>query len=374
MLSRIWSIVIKEFIHLRRDWWMPAFMLIGGTLELILVGWATGRPVTNLPLIVFDQDKTAASQMVIEQLENTGTFDLRFWANNMAEIQNRMENGDINAAVVVPEGFQTDIHNNTDAPTLLVLLNGSEATAAQEALRAIEGSVRTMGQKLAMRRLGLNTDAFRDFDFSVRVRYNEELKESYYTTPAELALMLEFTILLFAALTFSRERELGTLEQLLVMPFSSFEIILGKAIPVMLIGFVDFVFLLGMTHIFFGIPVRGSLLLLMVLAIIYILTEIGKGLVVSVFSRSQHQAFLVVMLIGMADFMFTGYAVPVESMPKFLQAIANFIPAHHWLTIVRGIMLKGSDLTVLWLHVAALIGLGVIIGSVSMLIVRRALN
>jgi ABC-2 type transport system permease protein len=179
---------------------------------------------------------------------------------------------------------------------------------------------------------------------------------------------------LFAALTFARERELGTLEQLLVMPFSSFEIILGKAIPVMLIGFVDFSFLLGMTTLFFGIPIRGSVVLLLVLAIVYILAELGKGLVVSVFSRSQHQAFLIVMLIGMTDFMFTGYAVPVEAMPKILQWIANFVPAHHWLAIVRGILLKGSDLTILWPHVLALAGLGLVIGGVSTLVMRKALN
>jgi ABC-2 type transport system permease protein len=374
MIKRIFSIIIKEFIHLRRDWWMPAFMLIGGALELILVGWATGRPITNLPLIVLDQDKTAASQMVITQLENTGTFNFQFWANDMDEIRTKMDRGEVNAAVIIPDGFQTDMHSAHNQPTLLVLLNGADSTAAQEALRAIEGTTRTIGESLALKRLGLSAKELKKFDFSVRVRYNEELKESYYTTPAELALMLEFTILLFAALTFARERELGTLEQLLVMPFSSFEIILGKAIPVMLIGFVDFSFLLGMTTLFFGIPIRGSVVLLLVLAIVYILAELGKGLVVSVFSRSQHQAFLIVMLIGMTDFMFTGYAVPVEAMPKILQWIANFVPAHHWLAIVRGILLKGSDLTILWPHVLALAGLGLVIGGVSTLVMRKALN
>ncbi|MAT45689.1 MAG: hypothetical protein CL609_25435 [Anaerolineaceae bacterium] len=374
MIRRIFSIIIKEFIHLRRDWWMPAFMLIGGALELILVGWATGRPITNLPLIVLDQDKTAASQMVITQLENTGTFNFQFWANDMDEIRTKMDRGEVNAAVIIPDGFQTDMHSAHNQPTLLVLLNGADSTAAQEALRAVEGTTRTIGENLALKRLGLSAKDLKRFDFSVRVRYNEELKESYYTTPAELALMLEFTILLFAALTFARERELGTLEQLLVMPFSSFEIILGKAIPVMLIGFVDFTFLLGMTTLFFGIPIRGSIVLLLILAVVYILAELGKGLVVSVFSRSQHQAFLIVMLIGMTDFMFTGYAVPVETMPKILQWIANFVPAHHWLVIVRGILLKGSDLTVLWPHVLALAGLGLVIGGVSTLVMRKALN
>jgi ABC-2 type transport system permease protein len=186
--------------------------------------------------------------------------------------------------------------------------------------------------------------------------------------------MLEFTVLLFAALSLSRERELGTLEQLLVMPFSSFEIILGKSLPVLIIGFADFTLLLGMVHFAFGVPVRGSLVLLLVLAIGYLLVELGKGLVISVISRTQHQAFLLVMVVGMVDFMFTGYAAPVESMPIILQYIAKIIPAHHWLTILRGILVKGAGLDELWPNVVALALLGVVIGAFSLRFVRRALD
>jgi ABC-2 type transport system permease protein len=186
--------------------------------------------------------------------------------------------------------------------------------------------------------------------------------------------MLEFTVLLFAALSISRERELGTLEQLLVMPFSSFEIIVGKAIPVILIGMADFALMLGLTHVFFRVPVRGSLLLLFLLALGYVMVELSKGLVVSVIATSQHQAFLLVMMVGMVDFMFTGYAAPVESMPEILQWVANLIPAHHWLTILRGVLLKASDLRVLWPNVLALAGLGLVIGIFSLRYVRRTLQ
>jgi ABC-2 type transport system permease protein len=185
---------------------------------------------------------------------------------------------------------------------------------------------------------------------------------------------LEFTVLLFAALAFSRERELGTLEHLLVMPFSSFEIILGKSIPVIIIGFADFMLMLGMVHFAFKVPIHGSLPLLLVLAFVYLIVELGKGLVISVVSRTQHQAFLLVLLVGMVDFMFTGYAAPVEGMPKILQWLANFIPAHHWLEILRGILLKDAGVDVLWLHVLALLGLGILIIGFSFRFVRRALD
>ena len=158
------------------------------------------------------------------------------------------------------------------------------------------------------------------------------------------------------------------------MPYSSLEIVIGKAIPVVLVAFTDFVLMLTMIHFGFDVPVRGSLALLLLLAFGYLLEEVSKGLVISVVSRTQHQAFLLVMLVGMVDFMFTGYAAPVEGMPEALQLFANVIPAHHWLTILRGILLKGAGLDVLWPNLAALGGLGLVIGIFSFRFVRRALG
>jgi len=374
MLRRIFSLIVKEFIHLHSDWWLPAFMLIGGATELLLVGWATSRPITNLPLMVLDHSQSAASRTVVIGLENTGTFQLAEQVSDMRTIEVALDRGQINAAVVIPPDFGEQMASNTGHPTLLVILNGAESTPAEAALRAIDGLARAIDQRIAIQRLGLSPEEFAGFDPSLRVWFNENLSEALYTTPAELALMLEFTVLLFAALTFSRERELGTLEQLLVMPFSALEIIVGKAIPVIVVGFADFSLMLGMVHFAFGVPVRGSLVLLLALALGYLLVELGKGRVISVISRTQHQAFLLVMLVGMVDFMFTGYAAPVEGMPRVLQWFALFIPAHHWLTILRGILLKGAGLDVLWPHLLALLGLGIVIGTFSLRFVRRALD
>jgi ABC-2 type transport system permease protein len=374
MLRRIGSLIIKEFIHLRNDWWLPAFMLIGGAMELFLVGWATSRPITNLPIMVLDQDRSAASQELVAAIENTGTFSQPQYVSNMSTIEDALTRGTINAAVVIPPDFKEQMASPIGTPTLFVILNGAESTPALAAKRAIEGLVQDMDQRITIQRLGLSPTEFAGFDPSLRVWFNEALSEALYTTPAELGLMLEFTVLLFAALAFSRERELGTLEQLLVMPFSSMEIIIGKSIPVIIVGFADFLLMLTMVHFAFGVPVRGSLPLLLLLAFGYLMVELGKGLVISVVSRTQHQAFLLVLLVGMVDFMFTGYAAPVEGMPKVLQWVANIIPAHHWLTILRGILLKGTGLNVLWPNVLWLVGLGLVIGTFSLRFVRRALD
>jgi len=374
MLRRIWALSVKEFIHLRNDWWLPAFMLIGGLMELLLVGWATSRPITNLPLMVLDQDHSAASRTLITALENTGTFTLKAQVNDMQEVRQALDRGQINAALIIPPEYSKEIAATDGNPVLPVLINGAESTPGVAALRAIEGVVQELDARIIVQRLGMQPDALAGFTPSLQVWFNQSLSEALYTTPAELGLMLEFTVLLFAALSFSRERELGTLEQLLVMPFSSLEIIIGKSIPVILISFTDFLLMLLMVHLAFKVPVRGSLALLLLLAFGYLLVELGKGLVISVISRTQHQAFLLVLMVGMIDFMFTGYAAPVESMPRILQYVANLIPAHHWLNILRGVLLKGSGLDVLWPNVLALALLGLVIGSFSLRYVRRALN
>ena len=374
MIRRILALVKKEFLHLKNDWWLPAFMLFGGALELLMVGWATSRPISNLPMMIWDQDKTAASRNLVIQLENTDVFTLTAPVESMAPIEDQMNRGNINAAVIIPQGFSEELISTAGQPVLQVILNGAESIPAKEAQRAIEGVIRDLGEKITIKKLHLDPNQFSGFDFSLRVWFNEELSEAYFTTPAELGLMLEFTILIFAALTFSREREFGTLEQLLVMPFSSLEIIIGKSIPVILVGMADFAMMLGVVHFAFHVPIRGSMVLLFTLAFGYTLVELGKGMAISVFSKSQHQAFLIVLMIGMIDFMFTGYAAPVESMPLIIRYLANIIPAHHWLDILRGILLKGSGFFDILPSVIALLILGIIIITVSLRFIRRTLD
>ncbi len=374
MLKRILALTKKEFIHLKNDWMLPAFMLFGGLLELIVIAWATSRPITNLPILIIDQDQSIKSREVITDILNVDTFELYGYAQDIEVVENLMVNGDIIAAVIFPPDFSEKLAIYSDQAVLPVILNGSESVPATAALQSIQGVIGLINEEILVSQLNLQIADSTDFNISVRVWFNEQLNDAYYTTPAELGMMLEFTVLLFAALSFSRERELGTLEQLLVMPFSALEIIIGKSIPVILIGLVDFTLLLSMIHFLFDVPVRGSISLLLILALLYIIVELGKGLIISVVSKTQHQAFLFVMVLGMVDIMFTGYAAPVESMPKAIQYFATIVPANHWLNILRGIMLKGSDVSVLWPQILALIFLGLIIGTVSLRIVKKALN
>ncbi len=378
MLKRIWSLAIKEFLHLRHNWWLPAFMLIGGAVELLAVGWATARPITNLPLMILDQDRSAASRAIVENLEESDTFAIDSYVTTVAAIEDAFREGTISAALMIPQGFENrleaDVGEMEGRPTLDFWVDGTESMAGETAVREAQEIIQQYAQEVVLGRMGLEVEALAGFEPNLTVRYNEDLSAALYTTPAELALILEWTVLLFAALAFSRERELGTLEQLLVMPFSSFELIVGKSIPAVVIGLADFWLLLAVIHFAFGVPVRGSLVLLFFLALGYVMVELGKGLIISLFSRTQHQAFLLVLLVGMIDFMFTGFAAPVESMPRILQGIARLVPAYHWLTILRKLLLKGAGLDVLWVNVAALGVLGLVIGLFALLYIRRVLD
>jgi ABC-2 type transport system permease protein len=374
MLRRILTLTKKEFIHLKNDWMLPVFMLVGGLLELIMIAWATSRPITNLPILIIDQDQSNKSREIITEILTIETFAIYDYAQELNVIEDLMVNGEIIAALIFPPDFSKKLLDINNQAILSVILNGTESVPATAALQSIQGVIALKNEEILVTQLSLNIEESSDFNLSVRVWFNEQLNDAYYTTPAELGMMLEFTILLFAALSFSRERELGTLEQLLVMPFSTLEIIIGKSLPVIIIGLVDFSLLIGMVNLLFDVPIRGSLILLFSLALLYIIVELGKGLVISVVSKTQHQAFLLVMVLGMVDIMFTGYAAPVESMPKAIQFFANIVPANHWLNILRGIMLKGSDISILWPQILALVVLGLIIGTISLRVVRRALN
>ena len=181
MFKRISALSIKEFIHLKNDWWLPVFMLFGGVLELLLVGWATSRPITNLPMLVLDQDKSPSSRQIITALENTGTFKLKDYASNEEEIKNALVKGDVTAAVVIPAGFEAELKAIDGNPVLPVFLNGAESIPAKEALGAVEGVVRQMGQQVMIDKLNLDPAEFAGFDPSLRVWFNQSLSEAHYT-------------------------------------------------------------------------------------------------------------------------------------------------------------------------------------------------
>jgi len=362
MLHRIWQLALKEFIHFSRDKLMTPFILLGPLLQLVLMGWATSKDIEQLSLAVFDQDRSQISRALTTSVTNAGILDVTARPDSLEETQRLIEGGKATVALLIPPGFAAELEAAHSVPQLQVIIDGSNMLASRTVRRAIEGAVVEWGQKLALQWGGAGV-ADKPIDLRMVARFNEELEYALHAIPAELGFVVYMVTLLVAAIGIARERELGTLEQLLVTPVTSLELIIGKAIPAMVIACVDFLLLLPLTVWGFNIPLRGSVWLLLSLTLLFITVELGWGIMISAIARDQQQALLFVFLLAMTEMVFSGYMVSVDNMPPLLRAASNLFPIKHYLIIVRHIMVKGVALQHIWVEAAALVVLG--IGSLT---------
>jgi ABC-2 type transport system permease protein len=376
MIGRIWNIITKELIHLRRDILLVSFLVLGPVSELVFIAWSTSSPIEHLPTAIVDRDRTEVSRALVVALENSATFDAEFYPGNEGELTQLIDAGSVTAGIVIPPGFGEGLTaSGSEQGQLQVILDGSDPTAARTAEISARGVIdsyvysrllQSWGQVAGQSGEVIKTD--------VRVWFNEELSEANYTVPSEMGFMLEMVALMIAAISIARERELGTFEQLMVTPIRSWELIIGKAIPAVVISYLDFLVMLGITIFVFGVPMKGSLPLLLILALFYIFVELGWGLLISGISRTQLQALLLVMVIAMVSMVFSGYAFPVDTMPPLMQLAANLVPIKHWLLIMRDIMLKGAGIGMFWKELVALAVLGLIINTFTLTVLRRRLD
>jgi len=376
MLNRIWTLVAKDFIQLRRDWLLTVFIVLGPLMELVLVGWATSGHVEHLPTAVLDADRSAESRALVMALENARTFDISRFPASPAELGDLVDRGTVAVGVVIPDGFGEGLTTSTaEPPQVQVILDGAEPAAAQEAQRSAKGAITTVAQRVMLQQAGVASAGRGEvIRAEVRVRYNEDLSEANYTIPSEMGMMLMGVALMIASLGIARERELGTLEQIFVTPMRPIEIIIGKAIPAVILSYINFLAMLAITVLVFGVPFRGSLPLFLALALFYLFVELGWGLVISAFASTQQQALMVAFLLMMAEMIFSGYAFPVENMPRVLALASNLVPIKHWLLVVRAVMLKGVGLETVWPNVLALAILGAGITTTTVLVLRRRLT
>jgi ABC-2 type transport system permease protein len=374
MFRRIISLVIKEFIQLRRDWIFVLVILLGCVSEMSAIAYATGTEIEHLPIAIYDCDHSEQSRLVAQTISNVRTFDVIEHSHTIQDVQASLDKGQVYGIVVIPPGFEDDLKNPTTTPKIQVLLNGAESSAAEKALNDMEGVLSRYGMDIALQMTGFDGTEMEDLEPSARVWYNEELRRSNYTIPSELGFILYIIALWVAALSITRERELGTLEQLMVTPITRLELMLGKTIPAVIVSYINFLPMLAVVVLVFKVPMRGSLPLLLVLAFIYILVELQRGILISVLARTQQQGLLVVFMIAWVDMTFSGYMVPVESMPQIFQTLSNFFPIRHWMIVMRGIMLKGVGLEVFWPHMLAILGLGVVLAVIALAAFNRALD
>lgn len=375
MLIRIWNLAVKELIQLWRDKMILLFVMLGPVSELALVAWATSGDIGHIPTAIVDRDRSAASRALVQALENTETFDANYYPLDEAEAGDLVDSGTVLVAVVIPPGFGEHLVAMGSPAQVQVILDGADPSAARVAETSAQGAVAAFAQQVALERFGGMADQWGEvIDVDMRVWFNEELKTSNYEVPSELGFMLVGVALMLASLGIARERELGTLEQLMVTPLRSTELILGKALPVLVLSYLNFLIMLGLVVFVFRVPMRGSWSLLLTIAFFYLLIEMVWGLMISAVSKTQVQALLLAFMLMMIEVVFSGYAFPVENMPWLLQRVANFVPIKHWLLILRGILLKGAGVDIFWKELLSLAALGLVINVVTILFLRKRLE
>jgi ABC-2 type transport system permease protein len=340
--------------------------------ELLMIAWSTSQGIDHLPTAVLDLDYSSASRSLVTAMENSETFD-PYHVDSLEQITEDIDRGSALAAWVIPHGFQTDLLELSQGPAQIQLVvDGADVVAAQTAVQVAEGLVGSYGREVAASSSLLGETGALPLSMSLRVWFNEEMKESNYMIPSELGFIAAAIAAMIASMGIARERELGTLEQLMVTPIRSLELVLGKSILAVALGYTEFLLMLGMVVWVFDVPMRGSLALLMVIAFFYMLVELSWGLMISAVARTQMQALLIAFAVIMVMVIFSGYAFPVDTMPPFMQAIANLFPLKHWLIVFRGIMLKGAGVSVFWRELLAIAGLGSVIYAGTVMLMRRA--
>jgi ABC-2 type transport system permease protein len=368
MLFRIGNLAQKELLQLTRDVMILIMILVGPVLQLALIARATTQGFHHQPIVVVDQDHSALSRQMVEAFNNTEELQVVAFLNSPDQIDPWLDQSRAIMAVTIPPGLEADLARGN--PQVQLLVDGTKSAGAGYAIGAATGAINSV----AAQQRPPSTRSLPLVHVRTLVRFNPALNVSYFVISAQLGFIIYQVALIVAALGITRERELGTLEQLLVTPMRRVELIIGKAIPAVVVASVNFFIVFLIVSRGFELPMRGSFTLLFFLSVLFIIAEVGWGLMISAFSHTQQQAVLFVFVLAMTDVAFSGYTVPVERLPQVMQWIAQLFPFQHYLQILRGVMLRGADLATLWPQVLALIILAIGSMSVALFALRRRLD
>jgi ABC-2 type transport system permease protein len=317
-------------------------------------------------VVVLDMDRSSVSRQLLKVLDTRRELDVYHTPETLYETRRILDQGEATLAVVIPAGLAADMADAARTPRIQLIVDGSNKVPARQAISAAQETIAGFAADRLTGRgatCGLSADPL--IDVRTTVRFNPTFNVKFFTVPAQVGFIVYQVTLVVASIGLARERELGTLEQLIVVPLGRVEMVIGKAIPALLMGALNFLLMLTVAVLGFHVPMRGSLLLLLAVTVLFILTEIGYGVFISGLARTQQQAILLVFVLAMVDMTFSGYLVRVKNLPAVLQAIAQIVPFHHYLTIVRAVMLKGSGMDVLWPHALAMPLMGLLVTAVA---------
>lgn len=373
MNSRILYVVYKECIHIIRDPRTLAVMFLMPVMQLILLGYAVNTNVEHLPTVVVDQDLTPQSRELIQAYRASNYFDITRHASSEEELGRLIDGGRFRAGLIIPAGYGRELEKNHKAQVSFVI-DGSDPTIATTAFSAAQTIAQAQSLELAQKIMGLDVENLPGIDVHTRVWYNPNMESVNFMIPGLIGLILQFLTTLFTSISIVREREQGTIEQLIVTPIRSAELILGKVAPYVAIAFFDLAEILVIGVFWFGVPVSGSVSLLLAASFLFLLTTLGMGILISTVAGSQQEAMFLTFFTLLPAIFLGGFLFPLEAMPQALQWISYVIPLRYMLIILRGIVLKGVGLRILAGEVIAIIVFGVFIFSIASRRFRKRLE
>ena len=372
----LWRVIVKEFLQIRRDRKMIPVILVAPVVQILVFGFAVNTDVTDVPTVLVDQDRSAASRDLVSRFVESGYFELVGVEERAAGVDRWLVTGRAQLALVVSPGFGADLAAGRRA-ALQVVVDGSDAASANVALGYAGALARGFGAELQMQRLRAAGGLARpgQVELVPRVFYNPDLKSRWFYVPAVLAMILMVMTMLLSAMGVVREKEIGTLEQIIVTPIRPWQLLVGKLAPFAIIGLFQMCVATAVTVFGFGVPLRGSFPLLLGLTMLFILSTLGLGLLVSTVVQNQQQAMMGATFSAMIPMVYlSGLIFPIENMPWAIQLVTYAIPLRYYAEIIRGVFLRGSGLRVLWPEALTLLLMGLAILTVASLRFRKRLD
>lgn len=352
------AIIYKEILQVRRD---PAtrFVFMIPFIQTIIFGYAIDMDIQHIPTVVFDMDRSVESRRIVERFQNTQSFEIVEEVHSEDEVRREIVAGRVKAGIIVPPDFSAKILRNEQA-TVQVLVDGSDGTVATNAVQSSRG----VGQLESLMRRGISINAT-PVEVRPRVLFNPDLESSHFYVPGLIGIILQLVTVMLTAFAVVRERERGTLEQLVVTPVSKIALIMGKLIPYAVLGMLQAAIVLLLMRYLFGVPVEGGVALLILLSILFLIPSLALGILISTIATNQAQAMQLAFLIMLPSVLLSGFAFPRETMPWPIYMIGFAIPVTYYVQILRGIILRGAGLWALWPQTLALLGFAILLVGLS---------
>jgi len=368
MWERIYHILLKEFLQVFRDPKMKGVIFIAPIIQLLIFGYAVSTDVKNVATAVYDLDQTQQSRELLSRFFASGYFQPKKHVTHVSQIRNLMDHGKVSAVIQINKGFASALSSHQKVP-IQMIVDGTDSNTATVTISYAAQIVRDFNKNLELEAIGLPTGTLlnRGIDLQSRVWFNINLESRMFYLPGVVALIGMLITLMLTSMAIVREREIGTMEQLIVTPLRPVELILGKLLPFALIALFDMTLITTVAAFWFEVPIKGSLLLLLASMVLFLLPSLGIGLFISTISTTQQQAMMTTFFFFFPANLLSGFAFPIENMPEIVQWITYLNPLRYFLVIIRGIFLKGVGAEILWPQMVALGALGIIVLGLSAL-------